>query len=139
MVAKFQNEQMLHDEFYISNITDVDNDLMKNDESQKIDDIEIEDTCLENKISYSTYSVICEHLYNDIKNDNSISNYIIRLLLEMREVINNTKNKNIVISRLLNQTKKYENMFTEMKESSNTSLNEPFKFIINNLLNETKL
>ena len=35
MVAKFQNEQMLHDEFYISNITDVDNDLMKNDESQK--------------------------------------------------------------------------------------------------------
>ena len=57
----------------------------------------------------------------------------------MREVINNTKNKNIIISRLLNQTKKYENMITEMKESSNTSLNEPFKFIINNLLNEKKL
>ena len=35
MVVKFQNEQMLHDEFYISDITDVDNGLMKNDESQK--------------------------------------------------------------------------------------------------------
>ena len=38
------------------------------------------------QISYSSYSVICENLYNDIKNKSEISNCIIGLLLEMSHV-----------------------------------------------------
>ena len=81
MVTEFQNEQIFYDESYITNITDADDDIMKNNELQNIDDTEIKDTYPENKISYSTYSVICENLYNDIKNDNQISNHVIRFLL----------------------------------------------------------
>ena len=81
MVTDFQNEQIFYDESYITNITDADDDIMKNNDLQNIDDTEIEDTYPENKISYSIYSVICENLYNDIKNDNQISNHVIRFLL----------------------------------------------------------
>ena len=41
--------------------------------------------------------------------------------------INITKNKNIVISRLLKQTDNYNNIFSDMKESSYIMLNEPSK------------
>ena len=53
------------------------------------------------QISYSSYSVICENLYNDIKNKSEISSYIIGLLLEISHVINSTIDKTIVLSRLL--------------------------------------
>ena len=43
----------------------------------------------------------------------------------MSHVINNTTDKTFVLSRLLEQTKQFKNMFSNMKESSNTMLNEP--------------
>ena len=44
----------------------------------------------------------------------------------MTHVINNTTDKSIVLSRLLEQIKKF-NFFSNMKESSNIMLNEPSK------------
>ena len=74
---------------------------MNNNELQNMDDSEIENTSPDKNISYFTYSVIYESLYSYIKIDNQISNYFIWLILETRQIINNTKNKHIVISRLL--------------------------------------
>ena len=124
-------ESISHDELLfckeskIMNNTGIDDDLMNNNELQNNDDTEIEDTSPDNNISYSTYSIICKSLYNDIKNDNKISNYVIGLLLETREVVNNTKNTHIVISRLLQKTDKHKKIFTKIKESTNIMLNEP--------------
>ena len=103
MESVSHDEQMVCNESEITNNTGIDDDLMNNNELQNIDDTEIEDTSPDNDISYYEYYVICESLYNDIKNDNQISNYVIGLLLETREDINKIKNKHIVISRLLHQ------------------------------------
>ena len=85
----------------ITNNTEIDNDLMNNNELKNTNGTKIEDTSPDNNILYFTYSVICESSYDDIKNDNQISKYVIGLLLKMREVINNIKNKHTVILRLL--------------------------------------
>ena len=45
----------------------------------------------------------------------------------MSHVINNTTDESIVLSRLLEQTKQFKNIFSNMKESSNIMLNEPSK------------
>ena len=50
----------------------------------------------EERIFYSSYSVICDNLYNDIKNKSEISQYFIGFLLKMNHVINITTNKSIV-------------------------------------------
>ena len=87
----------------------------------------IEDLLSEDRISYSLYSVIRDNLYNDIKNKNEISKYVIGLLLEMSHMINNTTNKSIVLSQLLEQTEQFNNLFSNTKEISNIMLNEPSK------------
>jgi len=76
-------------------------------------------------MSYSSYSAICDNLYNDIKKKNEISNYVIGLLLEISHVINSTIDKTIVLSRLLEQTREFQNIFSNMNEKSNIMLNEP--------------
>ena len=45
------------------------------------------------------------------------------MLLEIRHILNNAKNKSIVISRLLKQTDNYKHVFSDMKESSKIFLN----------------
>ena len=50
----------------ITNNTDIDDDILNKNKLQNIDDTEIEDTSPDSNISHSTYSVICEILYNDI-------------------------------------------------------------------------
>ena len=81
----------------------------------------------EERISYSSCSVISDNLYNDIKNKSEISKYIIGLQLEMRHIINNIKNKSIILTRLLDETKQFKKMFSNMMESSNIILNGPTK------------
>ena len=125
--TNFNNEQFFHDEPDKTNIIDNDDDILNTDELQNSNDLVIEDSFPEDKISYSSCSVICDNLYHDIKNNNQISNYVIGLLLEMRHVINNTKNKSIVISRLIKQTENYKHIFSDMKENSNIFLNKPSK------------
>ena len=45
----------------------------------------------------------------------------------MSHVINNTTNKSILLTRLLNQTKQFKHLFSNTKESSNIMLNETKK------------
>ena len=89
---------------------------MNNNELKNTNGTKIEDTSPDNNILYFTYSVICESSYDDIKNDNQIQKYVIGLLLKMRKVINNTKNKHTAIMRLLQQTDLYKNMFPNIKK-----------------------
>ena len=42
---------------------------------------------------HPSYIVICNNLHNIMKNDNQISNLIVGLLLELKEVINFHKKK----------------------------------------------
>ena len=90
-------------------------------------ELEINKSLPEQQMSYSSYSAICDNLYNDIKNKNEISNYVIGLLLEISHVINSTTDKTIVLSRLLEQTKEFQHIFSNMNEKSNIMLNEPIK------------
>ena len=68
---------MFRNESEITNNTDIENDIMNNNELQNMDDSEIENTSPDKNNSYFTYSVICESLYSYIKIDNQISNYFI--------------------------------------------------------------
>ena len=112
---------------------------MNTDKFQNSDDLVIEDTFPEDKIYYSSYSAIYDNLYNDIKNNNQMSNYVIGLLLEMRHVINNTKNKSIVISRLLKQTDDYTKTFQIWKKVQIYFRTNLQKYNINYLINEKNL
>ena len=82
----------------------VNNDIISNE-------LKIDHLLSEEQISYSSYSVICQNLYNNIKNKSEILNYVIGLLLEMSHIINNTTDKTIVLSRLVEQIKEFNNFF----------------------------
>ena len=58
-------------------------------------ELKFDDLLPEERISSSSYSVICDNLYNIIKNKNEISKYVIGLLFEMSHIINNTANKSM--------------------------------------------
>ena len=104
-----------------------DNELMNVNDNFISKELKINKILPEQQVSYSSYSVICDNLYNDIKNKREISNYFIGLLLGISHVINSTTDKTIVLSRLLEQTKEFQNMFSNMNEKSNIILNEPIK------------
>lgn len=106
MIRNVPNDEMfLHNEINSHNTTVNNNELVIVNDVEIPNELKIEDLLPEERISYSSYSVICDNLYNDIKNKNEISKYVIGLLLEMNHVINNATHKSIVLSRLLEQTK----------------------------------
>jgi len=122
MISDFSVVETFHD----SEIKNVD-ELMNVNDNFISNELKINKMLPEQQMTYSSYSTICDNLYNDIKNKNEISNYVIGLLLESSHVINSTTDKTIVLSRLLEQTKEFQNMFSNMSEKSNIMLNEPVK------------
>ena len=122
MITDIPNDEIFHH----SNINN-DNELMNVNDNFISKELKINKFLPEEQISHSSYSVICENLYNDIKNKSEISNYNIGLLLEISHVINSTTDKTIMLSRLLEQTKEFKNIFSNMNEKSNIMLNEPTK------------
>ena len=82
-----------------------DNELMNVNDNFISKELKINKILPEQQVSYSSYSVICGNLYNNIKNKSEISNYVFGLLLEISRVIKSTTDKTIVLSRLLEQTK----------------------------------
>ena len=96
MITDIPNDEIFHH----SKINN-DNELMNVNDNFISKESKIKKILPEEQISYSSYSVICENLYNDIKNKNEISNYGIGLLLEISHVINSAIDKTIVLSRLL--------------------------------------
>ena len=119
MISDIPNDEIfLHSEIKNNNSIFHNNELMKVNDVNISNELKIDNLLPEEQISYSSCLVICESLYNVIKNKSEISNYVIGLLLEISHVINNTTNKDIVLSRLLEQTK--ELIFvSNMKEISN--------------------
>ena len=67
MESVSHDEQMFCNESEITNNTDINDDIMNNNELQNMDDSEIENTSPDKNNSYFTYSVICESLYSYIK------------------------------------------------------------------------
>ena len=96
---------ILNDEIFIHSKINNDNELMNVNDNCIQKELKIDNFLPEEQVSYSSYLVICENLYNDIKNKSEISSYIIGLLLEISHVINSTIDKTIVLSRLLEQIK----------------------------------
>ena len=91
----------LHNDINNHNTTVLNNESMIVNDFKILNELKIEDLLPEERISYSSYSIICDNLYNDIKNRSEISKYVIGLLLEISHVINNATNKSIVLSQLL--------------------------------------
>ena len=118
---------ILIDEIFIHSKINNDNELMNANDNYISKELKFDNFLPEEQVSYLSYSVICENLYNNIKNKSEISSYVIGLLLEISHVINSTTDKTIVLSRLLEQTKEFKNIFSNTKESSNITLNEPTK------------
>ena len=112
MVSDIPNDEMfLHSEINNNNLTFPNNELMNMNDDTISNELKIDHLLSEEQISYSSYSVICENLYNDIKNKSVILNYVIGLLLEMSHIINNTTDKTILLSRLLEQIKELNFFF----------------------------
>ena len=63
---------------------------------------------------------ICNSLYNNIKHDNQISNVIVGLLLELKEV-----------EHLLARIDNCNNLFTSLKDNNITNIIKPLKYHIN--------
>ena len=102
MISDVPNDQMcLHNETNNNNKTDDNNEWMKVNDIKISYKLTIKYLLTEDWISYCSYSVLCDNLYNDIKNKSKISKHVIGLLLEMSHVINNTTNKSIALSQLL--------------------------------------
>ena len=100
MITNIPNDEILIHSRIIN-----DNELMNVNDNYISNELKIDNFLPEKQVSYSLYSVICENLYNDIKNKSEISNYVIGLLLEISHVINSTTDKTIVLTRLLEKTK----------------------------------
>ena len=60
-----------------------------------------------------------------MKGIDQITKYVVRLMLEIKEIINLITNEKINIDRLMKQTRRYKNMFTSLKDNSNLNLTEP--------------
>ena len=56
-----------------------------------------------------------------------MSNYIIGFVLEMRHVINNTKNESIVTSRILQQTDNYKKIILRYEKKLKYYVERTFK------------
>ena len=131
MITDIPNVEIFH-HFKIKNV----NKLMNINDNFISKELKIHKNLPEQQVSYSSYSVILDNLYNDIKNKSEISNYVIGLLLEIRHVINSTTDKTIMLSRLLELTKEFQNIFSNMNEKSNIMLNEPIKIHHKHLIRE---
>ena len=81
----------------------------------------------DDRLSYSSFMVICNQFYNSVKGINQITKYVVRLMLEIKEIINLITNEKINIDRLMKQTHRYKNMLTSLKDNSNLNLKEPYK------------
>ena len=138
MITNVPKDQFLQNETSKINATDDDKDTTKINNFPYSTDLAIEDMLPEEQISYSSYSVICDNLYNNIKNKNQISKYFIGLLLKMKHVINNTTDKNITLSRLLELTKQLKSIFSNMKKSTDVMLEEPIKNHKDNRIKERR-
>ena len=82
----------LHSEISNNNLTYNNIELMNVNDDYISNELKICHFLPEEQISYSSYSVICENLYNDINS----------------HVINNTTDKTVVLYRLLKQTKEFK-------------------------------
>ena len=78
---------------------------------------------------HPSYIVICNNLHNIMKNDNQISNLIVGLLLELKEVINFPQKNNLIFENLSKRIDNYQNLFTNLKDKNIIILNEPPKII----------
>ena len=77
-----------NDEIFLHSEINNDNELMNVNDNYISNELKIDNFLPEKRTSYSSYSDICENLYNNIKNKSEISNYVIGLLLEISHVIN---------------------------------------------------
>ena len=51
-------------------------------------------------VTHSLYMDICNSLYNNMKNDDQISNLIIGLLLEFKQIISSKNEKYLILNNL---------------------------------------
>ena len=72
MITDVQRIHFLQNDSNKINTTDDDNYTTKINDFPYSNDLAIEDMLPEEQISYSSYSIICNDLYNDIKNKNEI-------------------------------------------------------------------
>ena len=69
---------------------------------------------------------ICNSLYNNMKYDNQISNLIVGLLLELKEVVHSIK-KHLIMEHLLARIDNCNNLFTSLKDNNITNIIKPLK------------
>ena len=66
-------------------------------------------------------------LFNNTKNDVQLSNPIIGLLLELKEIINSNDDNNLMFDNLAQRVDNYKTLFTNMKDNKITNIIEPSK------------
>lgn len=75
----------------------------------------------------SSYMAICNSLYNNMRNDEQISNLIIGLLLEFKEIVILIDGKDLILDNLSNRVENYKNLFTNLKDNNIINLIKPSK------------
>ena len=68
-------------------------------------------------ISFSSYSIICNNLYEVIKNNNEKSTCLIGIILEMKKVIISKNNNNLTLDQLVTHFKKFKHTFMPSKKN----------------------
>ena len=66
-------------------------------------------------VTHSSYMNICNSWYNNMKNDEQISNIIAGLLLEFKQIINSKDEKRLILDNLSKRVDDYKNLFTFLK------------------------
>ena len=91
-----------------------------------VDNGEVFDNCESTKtLPLSSYSSICNDLYNVIKNNNGITALFVGMLLEMKDLINSKNNKQLNLDQMITHFSNYKNTFTPSeKENILVLLNE---------------
>ena len=78
-------------------------------------------------VTYSSYMDICNSLYNNKKNNEQISNLIVSLLLEFKQINNSKDDKYLFLDNLSKRVDNYKKLFTNLKDNNRINLTENSK------------
>ena len=78
------------------------------------------------KILYhKLFTMICDGLYNVMRNNETISTFVVGMLLEMKMVIFSNQTQNLDLNRIITHFDNFKKMFTPLEKETNLNLNEP--------------
>ena len=102
----------------------IDEDMINADNPDEIVDI-FDNNKHKDTLSHKLFTTLCNRLYNVIRNNKTISTFVVGMLLEMKMVISSNQTQNLDLNRMTTPFNNFKKTFTHLEKETNLNLNEP--------------